>query len=124
MNKKAEEMIRPWFSRGAHDWADVRCLRGRDARWRARPALHPDHYNYNFAQSGSDWADHYVFAGEAHLAGGKLKHQTFALQQHIHLSEHESERYERRKILDTVRDEMRAKLRAAAPSKPASKWLE
>ena len=119
VNKKLEETIRPWFSRGSHDWADVEVYAAemRDGVL----VLHfiADHYNYNFAQSGSDWADHYVFAGEAHLVGGKRKRETFALEQHIHLSEHESEGYDRRKIIDTVRAEKRAKLRGGTPGNAA-----
>src|SRR5436190_10017441 len=61
VNKKLAEMIHPWFSRGQHDWADVDVYAAemRDGAL----VLHflADHYNYNFAQSGSDWADHYVF---------------------------------------------------------------
>ena len=71
-----------------------------------------DHYNYNFAQSGSDWADHYVFVGEACLVGGKRKHETFTLERHVHLTEHEHDDHDRRKIIDTVRAEKRAKLRS------------
>ncbi|MEO8025526.1 MAG: hypothetical protein ABI823_03595 [Bryobacteraceae bacterium] len=107
--KNLEEMIHPWFSRGMHDWADVDVYA---AEMRGNVlVLHfiADHYNYNFAQSGSDWADHYVFAGEAHLAGGKRNHETFALERHVHLTEHQHDDYESRKTIDTVRAEMRAK---------------
>lgn len=114
VNKKLEEMIHPWFSRGMQDWADVDVYAAemRDGVL----VLHfiADHYNYNFAQSGSDWADHYVFVGEAYLVGGKRKHQTFALEREVHLTEHEHDDYDSRRIIDTVRAEMRAKLRAAA----------
>ena len=119
VNKTLEKMIHPWFSKGMRDWADVDVYAAemRDGAL----VLHfiADHYNYNFAQSGSDWADHYVFVGEAHLVGGKRKHETFALERHVHVTEHEDVDYDRRKIIDAVRAEMRAKLRGETPSKAA-----
>ena len=112
VNKKLEELIRPWFSGGMQDWADVDVYAAemRDGAL----VLHfiADHYNYNFAQSGSDWADHYVFVGEACLVGGKRKQETFTLERHVHLTEHEHEDYDPRKIIVTVRAEKRAKLRS------------
>jgi len=111
VNRKLEEMIHPWFSPGQHDWADVDVCAAelRDGAL----VLHfiADHYNYNFAQSGSDWADHYVFVGEVHLAGGKRKHQTFELARHVHLTEREHDDYDRSEIVGAVRAEMRARLR-------------
>jgi hypothetical protein len=117
VNRALEKMIHPWFSPGMHEWADVDVYAAgiRDGAL----VLHfiAEHYNYNFAQSGSDWADHYVFAGEACLVGGRRKRQTFALERHVHLTEHEHDTYDRRKIVDAVRAEMRAKLRGKAPGK-------
>jgi hypothetical protein len=119
VNRHLAEKIHPWFSPGMHEWADVDVYAAemRDGVL----VLHfiADHYNYNFAQSGSDWADHYLFAGEAHLVGGKRKHEAFALERHVHLTEHEHDDYDRRKIIDTVRAEMRAKLRGEMPSRAA-----
>jgi len=119
VNKTLEKMIHPWFARGMQDWAhvDVYAAEMRDGALVLR--FIADHYNYNFAQSGSDWADHYVFVGEAHLVGGKRKHETFELERHVHLTEHEDEDYDRRKIIDIVRAEMRVKLRGETPSKAA-----
>ncbi|HEV8094342.1 MAG TPA: hypothetical protein VGP71_01365 [Burkholderiales bacterium] len=109
VNKKLEQMIHPWFSRGMQDWADVDVYAAeiRDGAL----VLHfiADHYNYNVAQSGSDWADHYVFVGEANLVGGKRTHETFALERHVQLTEREHEDYDPRKIIEAVRAEMRAK---------------
>lgn len=110
VNKKLEEMIHPWFSRGQHDWADVDVYAAEVREGALVLHFIADHYNYNFAQSGSDWADHYVFVGEAHLVGGKRKRETFELERHIHLTEHEHDDYDRRKIIEIVRAEMRAKL--------------
>ena len=114
VNRKLKQMIDPWFERGMHDWAQVDVY-GAESRDGAL-VLHfiADHYNYNFAQSGSDWADHYIFAGEAHLVGGKRERQTFELERHVHLSEHEHDNYDRRKIVDAVRAELRARLRGRA----------
>lgn len=119
VNKKLAEMIHPWFSKGMRDWADVDVYAAemRDGAL----VLHfiADHYNYNFAQSGSDWADHYVFVGEAHLVGGKRKHETFELERHVHLTEHEHDDYNHRNIIKSVRAEMRVKLRGETPSRAA-----
>lgn len=111
VNKHLEKMIHPWFSPGMHDWAnvDVYAAELRDDAL----VLHfiADHYNYNSAQSGSDWADHYVFVGEAHLVGGKRKHQVFELAHHVHLTEREhDDGYDQRNTVDAVRAEMLGKL--------------
>jgi tetratricopeptide (TPR) repeat protein len=42
-----------------------------------------------------------------------------ALERQVHVSEHESEHYDRRKIIDAARTGMRAKLRGATPGKAA-----
>jgi hypothetical protein len=107
VNRQLAETIHPWFSSGMHEWADVDVYAAelRDGKL----LLHfiADHYNYNHAQSGSDWADHYVFTGEAVVAGGKRKHQTFELKRHVHLTEREHEDYDARATVDAVRSEMR-----------------
>jgi len=108
--KHLKEMIHPWFSSGVHDWADVDIYA---AEMRGEVlVLHfiADHYNYNFAQSGSDWADHYVFVGEAQLVGGKRIQQTFALECEVHLTERQHDDYAPRETVNTVRTRMRAKL--------------
>ncbi len=113
--KNLEKTIHPWFSSGMHDWAevDVYAAEMRESVL----VLHfiADHYNYNFAQSGSDWADHYVFVGEAHLASGKRQQETFALERHVHLTERAHHDYDSRAIIGTVRAEMRGRL-LEAPS--------
>ena len=110
VNKHLEKMIHPWFSAGTHEWAnvDVYAAELRDGAL----VLHfiADHYNYNFAQSGSDWADHYVFVGEAHLVGGKRKHQAFELARHVHLTEREhDDGYDRRNTVDAMRAQLLGK---------------
>lgn len=52
-----------------------------------------EHYVYNFAQSGSDWADHYFVRGSATVANGGLGTHTFALVRHVRLSEWDSSHY-------------------------------
>ena len=119
VNRHLGKMIDPWFSPGMHEWAevDVYAAELRDDTL----VLHfiADHYNYNFAQSGSDWADHYLFVGEAHLVGGKRERQTFVLERHVHLTEHQHDGYDRRKIVDAVRGEVRARFRGETPGKDA-----
>lgn len=52
-----------------------------------------DHYVYNFAQSGSDWADHYFVRGTATLAGERLVKSMFTLVRRIQLTEWEADQY-------------------------------
>ena len=111
VNKHLEKTIHPWFSAGMHEWAnvDVYAAELRDGAL----VLHfiADHYNYNSAQSGSDWADHYVFVGEARLVGGKRKTQSFELARHVHLTEREhDDGYDQRSTVDAVRADMLGKL--------------
>jgi hypothetical protein len=121
VNRHLEKEIHPWFSPGMHEWAnvDVYAAEMRDGAL----VLHfiANHYNYNFAQSGSDWADHYVFGGEAQLVGGKRRHQAFELVHHVHLTERQhDDGYDQRATVDAVREEMRAKLRGENPGKVSS----
>jgi len=128
VNKKLAEMIHPWFSKGMHDWADVDVYAAEMRDGALVLLFIADHYNYNFAQSGSDWADHYVFVGEAHLVGGKRKQESLALERHVHLTEHQHDDYDRRKIIETVRGEMPSRtafekavadVRASSDARPA-----
>lgn len=116
VNKKLAEMIHPWFSGGIHEWArvDVYAAEMREDAL----VLHfiADHYNYNFAQSGSDWADHYIFAGEARVVAGKRRRETFELERHIHLTEREHEEYDAGKVVDAVRAELRTRRRGGTPN--------
>lgn len=52
-----------------------------------------DHYVYNFAQSGSDWADHYFVRGTASVAGDRLVKSAFTLVREIHLTESQADDY-------------------------------
>lgn len=52
-----------------------------------------DHYVYNFAQSGSDWADHYFVRGTATLAGERLVQSVFSLVRRIQLTEWDADHY-------------------------------
>lgn len=120
VNRHLEKEVHPWFSPGVHEWANVDVYAAELREGALVLHFIADHYNYNFAQSGSDWADHYVFAGEAHLVGGKRKHQAFALQHHVHLTEREhDDGYDRGKTVDAVRAEMRARLRGQEPGNVA-----
>jgi len=110
VNKKLAEMISPWFSSGLYDWADIDVYA---AEMREDVlVLHfiADHYNYCFAQSGSDWADHYLFDGELHLVGGKRMHETFALVSEVHLTERQHDDYSSQETVEAVRARMLAKL--------------
>ena len=118
--QKVEADTAPWFSKGMHDWASVDVY-GATLRDDGALVIHfiADHFNYNYAQSGSDWADHYFYVGEAIVEGGKRTSETFALERHVHLTEYEVEDYSSKDILATIRNEMRAKLRNETPSRVA-----
>ncbi len=118
--RKVEEDTAPWFSKGIHDWADVDVY-GATVRDDGALVIHfiADHLNYNYAQSGSDWADHYIYVGEAIVVDGRRTSETFALERHVHLTEHQYEGYTPRKVVDAIRNEMRAKLRGETPSRDA-----
>lgn len=66
-----------------------------------------DSYVYNFAQSGSDWADHYVYAGTATCKGSKLLEQSFALVEHEHLTESHSNDYDAAATVARVKERIR-----------------
>ena len=118
--KKLAADIHPWFSAGVHDWADVDVyaaeMRGETLVLR----FIADHYNYNFAQSGSDWADHYLFDGEIHVVDGKRRRETFEQVRHVHLTERESDEYSIRETFEAVRRERRA-LHAASIVDPQAR---
>ena len=120
VNRHLEKEIHPWFSPGMHEWADVDVYAAKIRDGALVLYFIADHYNYNFAQSGSDWADHYVFSGEARLVGGKRKDQTFQLARHVHLTEREhDDGYDRSTTVDAVRAEMRARLFGRKPERVA-----
>ncbi len=56
-------------------------------------------YVYNFAQSGSDWADHYILIGRANKATGEIVIEPH----HTHLTEHESDDYSQSDALTQAR---------------------
>ena len=104
------EKIHPWFSPGLLDHArvDVFAVTHRERHL----ILHfiADHYNSNSAQSGSDWADHYFYVGEAELDGGTLRRVTFTLEREVHLTEHEEQHYDRQLLRELLRLERCARL--------------
>jgi len=51
-----------------------------------------DNYEYNFAQSGSDWADHNALYGNATIENGQVVRHNFQME-HKFLSERWSEGY-------------------------------
>jgi hypothetical protein len=56
-------------------------------------------YVYNFAQSGSDWADHYILIGRAYKASGEIVIEPH----HTHLTERESDDYSQADALTQAR---------------------
>lgn len=79
-----------------------------------------DHQNYCYAQSGSDWADHNLFAGDLDLQqppGGVLSPVRIQQVGHVHVSEqHWDEGYDRKPAVQRVRDaQIAAILQTAGP---------
>jgi hypothetical protein len=70
-----------------------------------------DHLMYCYAQSGSDWADHYIFTGEATFEGTTCTRSSFALVEDVFLHELETDDYDQRAIAASVRDAAVAKYR-------------
>lgn len=102
----------PFFSRGLDETARVDIY---DAEVRGDVLtlrFVADYYSYNFAQSGSDWADHYVYAGQAVLTRGELGEVTFANERKVHLTERDTEDYVPR---ETVRAVLAALLERTRP---------
>ncbi|MBS1123876.1 MAG: hypothetical protein H6Q90_6104 [Deltaproteobacteria bacterium] len=68
-----------------------------------------DHLIYCVAQSGSDWADHYVFVGDVTFEDGKRVAESLALVKHVGLSERETDAYDQEAVVAAVRDAAIAK---------------
>jgi hypothetical protein len=104
-----KEHAAPWYSTSAQEGPAVEVLssEARDGATVLRLLTH--HYNYEFAQSGSDWADHYVLAGRAVVVDDVVTEATFELVRHVHLTERESDHYAPSDTVDAVR---------AAPATP------
>lgn len=73
------------------------------------------HLNYNFAQSGSDWADHYVLVGSAAFDGASIFDSKLKMAVHESLTERGYDNYDRRPVEQKVRAETLAQLCAPAP---------
>lgn len=74
------------------------------------------HYDCEYAQSGSDWADHYALVGRARVVDDAVVEATLEVVHHRHLTEHESNGY----APDATIDDLRARLLDAARPRGAS----
>lgn len=61
-----------------------------------------DHLMYCFAQSGSDWATHFVFRGEALFVGGRVLWDDIKLVRTVELSERDTDDYVTEATIDAV----------------------
>jgi len=87
-----------------------------------RVHFHAHHLNYNFAQSGSDWADHYVLVGNAELAGETLGAIAMEMASHTNIRERDWDDYwahSRDETVAATRLAAIAKLCASPPAQPA-----
>jgi hypothetical protein len=76
-----------------------------------------DHLNYCYAQSGSDWADHTLFAGDVTLRSGAPSEVRVDQVKHVSVSEREyDDGYDREPAVSSVRAQELARLAAAAPT--------
>ncbi len=82
-----------------------------------------DHLLYCFAQSGSDWADHYIFVGDATFVDHTRAAARLARVETVHLSEHEADAYDPHAVVATVRDAAIAMHRGASLAEAATTEL-
>jgi hypothetical protein len=94
----------PWYPGAGQDppRIDIYASEERGAELHVR--FIADSFVYNQAQSGSDWADHYVYAGGAACKGPALRAQRFALVEHVPMSESQSNNYNRDATVARVRE--------------------
>lgn len=117
--RKLAADIHPWFSRGMHDYADLDVFAAELREGTLVLHFLADHYNYNFAQSGSDWADHYFYVGEIHVVAGRRTKETFALERHVHLTEQQDAHYRPSDAVELFRAELLARWRGTRPDTTA-----
>jgi hypothetical protein len=87
--------------------ARVEILRTTGDAARAEVELLFDFVIYHYAQSGSDWADHYVYAGTATLVGGVVTASSISLRDKEFVSESSEPTYDRTRLVAAVRDTLR-----------------
>ncbi len=111
---KLREKLDPWYEEGMRGPdVDVFGAELRDGKL----VIHfiADHYNYCHAQSGSDWADHYFYAGEATLVRRRIENERSELVRQAHMTEQEDDFYRPSVMVPLVIAERRAKLRGETP---------
>jgi hypothetical protein len=69
-----------------------------------------DHLMYCHAQSGSDWAEHFVFVGDAEFHGGERRACRATLVETVGLSERDVDDYDSAAVIERVRAAAIAKL--------------
>jgi hypothetical protein len=100
------EDAHPWYPGAAQTKPRVEVYAAtRDGnRWTV--SFVADHLIYNFAQSGSDWADHYVLAGDAVFEDDRKIAESVAVVDQRHVREYDYDYYEPKRLVA----EMLAKL--------------
>jgi len=101
----------PWYPGASQQEPHVQVHAAKQLNRRLTLCFVADHLTYCFAQSGSDWADHYIFVGEATFEEGSRVDESFALVEHVRLSELEADAYDQDAVVATVRDAAIAKHR-------------
>ena len=71
---------------------------------------------YCTAQSGSDWAEHFLFRGEAAFVDGKHASDTVELVSTRSLTERDTEGYDTETVIAPIRDAAIATLRGSRGS--------
>jgi hypothetical protein len=89
--------------------AHVEILRTTGDARRCEVELMFDYVIHNYAQSGSDWADHYVYSGTATLVDGVVTNSKVSLCESESISESAEPTYDRTRLIATVRDKLRAR---------------
>jgi hypothetical protein len=99
----------PWYPGCSQDSPRVEIYASEERDGELHVHFLADSYVYNQAQSGSDWADHYFYAGEATCQGPEARSQRLALVEHVSLSEFQTNDYDDDPIRASVRERIVAR---------------
>lgn len=94
----------PWYPGCSQDPPRVDIYASEERNGELHVHFITDSYVYNQAQSGSDWADHYIYAGEATCNGPNARSHSLALVKHVSLTELQTNDYDGDTIFASVRE--------------------
>jgi hypothetical protein len=104
----------PWYPGVGQQPARVEIYASVEANGQFHVQFIADSYVYNHAQSGSDWADHYIYAGEAVCNGPQVRAHRLVLFEHVPMSEYDSNTYDQDKTFSAARARLVARREASS----------